>query len=129
MKTAFRIGLKPNDFWDLTPNELKLCVEATNDRVMAERERDLWVSWHTAFLHRVEVKYFPKLSELMAKLRPGADSDDAKPDTKAVSRDLMNALLQLPAKPPTKDAADAFPQEPPPSPLSPPEQEASPNGD
>jgi hypothetical protein len=83
------------------------------------------VSWHTAFLHRVDVKHFPKLSELMAKLRPAGKSDDAKPDTKSVGRDLMNALLQLPAA--TKDqakdaaAAAASPQEP--SPPSP-EQEA-----
>jgi hypothetical protein len=87
------------------------------------------VSWHTAFLHRVDVKHFPKLSELMAKLRPAGKSDDARPDPKSVGRDLMNALLQLPAatKDQAKEAAAAAVSSQDPS-LSSAEQEAPPDG-
>jgi hypothetical protein len=92
--------VQPAAFWDLTPNELKLCVEASNDQTMADRERDMWWAWHVAFLHRVDVKHFPKLSELMRGLRPKVVPKD-EASRRKVGDELMAALLQLPvaAKP------------------------------
>lgn len=67
---------------------------------MADRERDMWWAWHVAFLHRVDVKHFPKLSELMRGLRPKA-VPKGEADRKKVGDELLAALLQLPvaAKP------------------------------
>ena len=96
-KTAFRSGIQPDSFWSMTPNELKLCVEAQNDQTLAERERDMWWAWHVAFLHRVDVKHFPKLTDLIKGLKPRPTGDVVQPsDRKQMSRDLMNALLQFP---------------------------------
>jgi hypothetical protein len=100
LKAAFRIGIFPAAFWDLTPHELKLCVESANDRVIAERERDVWIAWHTAFLHRVDLKHFPKLTEMLEKIRPVNKVKAEKPNPQNVGIELMNALLQLPAAPP-----------------------------
>ena len=104
-KTAFRTGILPEAFWNMTPNELRLCVEAANDQHLAERERDIWWAWHVAFLHRVDVKHFPKLTDLVKSLRPKPKSSTTNPDDrKIMSRNLMNALLQFPTAPrPPKD--------------------------
>jgi hypothetical protein len=74
--------------------------------MIAERERDIWVSWHTAYLHRIDVKHFPKLTEMLERLKPSTKAGPEQPqDRKTLSRNLMNALLQLPtAPPPPKDS-------------------------
>jgi hypothetical protein len=93
----------------MTPFELRLCLEARNENLVDDRARDLWHAWHTAYLGRVDK--FPHLGELMPKILQHDKPEDAgaksKPDPN-LSRNLMNALLQLPAAPPP-------PKDPPPA--------------
>lgn len=91
----------------MTPYELRMCIEAANDRLIDDRGRDLWISWHTAYLGRVD--RFPHLNELMPKVLQHRDGE--KPEHKKadgpdpnMSVNLMNALLKFKtAPPPPKD--------------------------
>lgn len=49
------------EFWDLTPREVVMTVEAAH-------ERDLFLAWHIAALQR-QAKLMP-LAQLLAKLKP-----------------------------------------------------------
>jgi hypothetical protein len=105
-KTAYRAGIKPAEFWDQTPYETRLCVEAYNDIRLDEEERFMHTAWHIGYFTRV--KDMPRLSEMLAPYRnrsalksdvkkndvPAAPSPGRDPD---LSRNLMNALLQFPA--------------------------------
>lgn len=88
----------------MTPFELRLCLEARNEMIVDERARDLWHSWHTAYLGRVDK--FPHLNELMPKILKHGDRDKPSGDDRknSVGVHLMNALLKFPtASPVPKD--------------------------
>lgn len=77
-----------------------LCIQAYNEAEKDNRERDLWVEWHNAYLNRVDK--MPTIAELTqpyrAKDRPESEGDaaevkDGKAELDPVGRDLMNALL------------------------------------
>lgn len=97
LKTAFRCGVRPAEFWGLTPFETRLCIEASNDAVLDDCRRDLSLAWHTAWMHRVDAKHFPRLSELVKIGDKGGKPADAERPADDVGVGLMNALLQLPA--------------------------------
>lgn len=102
----------------MTPYELRLCCIANSERLIDTQGINLWTAWHTAYLGRVDK--FPHLSELMPKvLKHAKDIDPAKPEqTSTVGRDLMNALLKLPAKFVNKDGVvEDFQPDAPDSPL------------
>lgn len=101
----------------MTPFELRLCCIASSERLIDTQATNLWTAWHTAYLGRVDK--FPHLSELMPKvLKHGEEIDkssSAKPhDSSSVGRDLMSALLKLPAKFVNKDGevTDVKPDDP-----------------
>lgn len=106
LKIAYRAGIPTREFWEQTPFETKLCVEAYNDQRLDDDERSMHTAWHTAYFHRV--KDMPRLSEMLAPYRnakglsvkeaaraaKGSATSEPDPD---MSRNLMNALLQFPA--------------------------------
>jgi hypothetical protein len=109
LKIAYRAGIPTREFWEQTPFETRLCVEAYNDQRLDEDERSMHTAWHTAYFHRV--KDMPRLSEMLAPYRKakgltvkeaaraakassGSEASAPDPD---MSRNLMNALLQFPA--------------------------------
>jgi Phage tail assembly chaperone protein, TAC len=49
IKTAFTLGIKPDEFWSMIPREFFLLVEAYNEEV--EREFEVYqhlLAWHAA---------------------------------------------------------------------------------
>lgn len=64
------MGLSVEEFWALTPRELKMTLDAAEKRAEAEHDRDAWIAWHTAAL--VRAKQMPTLAHL-------AGRDKAKP--------------------------------------------------
>ena len=48
----------------------------------------------------MDLKHFPKLTEMLDKIRPVNKVKAERPDPQNVGVELMNALLQLPAAPP-----------------------------
>lgn len=108
LKVAYRAGVPTGEFWDQTPFETRLCVEAFNENRLDEDERSMHTAWHTAYFHRI--KDMPRLSEMLAPYRkhkaaaakttaavaPAASASPSGVDPN-MSRDLMNALLQFPA--------------------------------
>jgi hypothetical protein len=108
LKIAYRAGIPTGEFWEQTPFETKLCVEAYNDQRLDDDERSMHTAWHTAYFYRI--KDMPRLSEMLAPYRKakgvsaGATAAAAASSTAAssdpdpeMSRNLMNALLQFPA--------------------------------
>lgn len=62
------IGVKPAEFWRLTPREsYALFAGAEKTRVSA-RQLALWTAWHSAMFERS--KKLPELKPLLEKLNP-----------------------------------------------------------
>ncbi len=106
LKTAYRAGIKPAEFWEQTPHETRLCVEAYNDIRLDEDERFMHTAWHIGYFTRI--KDMPRLSEMLAPyrnrsgLKSGVKKNDIPVQASSgtdpeMSRNLMNALLQFPA--------------------------------
>ena len=107
LKVAYRAGVPTGEFWEQTPFETRLCVEAFNENRLDEDERCMHTAWHTAYFHRI--KDMPRLSEMLAPYRKHkavsakATAAAASPDASGsgvdpnMSTNLMNALLQFPA--------------------------------
>jgi len=55
-------------FWELTPRETLMTIEAAIWRRRQERERDLWLAWHMAALQRA--KRLPTLKRLLSGMTP-----------------------------------------------------------
>lgn len=55
----------PLTFWQLTPGELSILVEAYNERKQSEHEEKLVVAYLTAYWHRV--KKMPSINDVIAK--------------------------------------------------------------
>lgn len=74
MKQALRCGVSVAEFWEMTPRETLLTIEAA---IWIDRRRvrqDLSLAWHTAALSRV--KRMPSLKRLLASSK---GSDKARP--------------------------------------------------
>lgn len=55
--TAFEIGVRPDDFWNMTPFEFKLCLHGYSKVIKHKSEMTRWEVWHGAWLQRC--KDFP----------------------------------------------------------------------
>lgn len=65
---AAKIGIAPLAFWDMTPREVLVALEAAVWQTEREQERMLALAWHTAYLQRV--KTLPSLQSLLRSLQP-----------------------------------------------------------
>jgi hypothetical protein len=63
MAVAFQIGIDPLTFWELTPRELSVLVEAFEEKSKREQEAQLTTAYLTAYWHRV--KKMPSLKEVL----------------------------------------------------------------
>lgn len=66
MKTATLIGINVLDFWELTPYEFSLTVEAFNKNKEEEQEEKLTLVWLGAAWQRA--KKMPRLREILNKI-------------------------------------------------------------
>lgn len=66
MKSAAEIGLKPSEFWDITPAELFVFSSAAREREKENYRRTIYGAYLTARLGRV--KDFPELIDLLGPL-------------------------------------------------------------
>ena len=62
---AYRVGIRPGEFWDMTPFQTNLLVEANAERLRDEFETLLSASWHTALFSRA--KTMPPLKSLFRR--------------------------------------------------------------
>lgn len=60
---AMELGLKPDDFWNMTPKELAMYAGAQARRVQTEIRRSLAMAWNIAFL--VRAVQLPSLSQVL----------------------------------------------------------------
>lgn len=82
---AFRAGLKPAEFWTLTPYESMLWCRAVAERDGADYKRTLAGAWYSAAFTRQ--KKLPKLAKIMG--------DDPKPQTAETLKRKAKALAAV----------------------------------
>ena len=68
MGVAFQIGIDPLVFWELTPRELTVLVDAYEIEEKLQHEKDMAVAYLTAYWHRV--KKMPSLKEVLGIKKP-----------------------------------------------------------
>lgn len=64
------MGIKPTEFWGLTPWETFAYIEAQNKAIKAEREHATWCMWHGAVLARMQT--IPPLERFLPELKQAA---------------------------------------------------------
>jgi hypothetical protein len=60
---AFQIGIDPLTFWELTPHELSILVDAFKEKTKREQEFQVVTAYLTAYWHRV--KKMPSMKEIL----------------------------------------------------------------
>lgn len=65
LENAAKAGISPLAFWDMTPREVVLSIEAMAWQAEREQERMLSLAWHIAALQRQK-----RLQSLRSLLRP-----------------------------------------------------------
>lgn len=88
MKSAAEIGLKPSEFWELTPAELFAFSAGYSQREKEFYRRTIYGAYLTARLGRV--KDFPELSDLLAPI----DSDHQQMPTHEQSAEEMLEIIK-----------------------------------
>lgn len=66
IRLAVRIGLKPQEYWELTPKEFKIMLDDYQERQKEKTANMLYQSWHSAAFQRC--KKLPKLENIIEKL-------------------------------------------------------------
>lgn len=86
IKTAFRIGISLDQFWRMTPWQLKIAVESFIETLKGEHHGRAWLAHTTALLTRVDAKHFPKLDQL---------TGDENKSSKKIDEDAIKRRMQL----------------------------------
>jgi len=60
-----RFGIKPSEFWELTPYEFSLIVQYKNEELNSKYNEMLFLAWHIEALQRQ--KKLPKLDNILIK--------------------------------------------------------------
>lgn len=82
---AAQIGIRPNEFWEMTYAEFSIMVEANNEKQKYEMQKLVMQSWYTAVWQRT--KTVPKLEDIIEDLN---DSTEEATDDKIMRK--MNKL-------------------------------------
>ena len=61
-------GFDPARFWDISPRETALEIQAATARIKREHKNRAWLAWHIAALGRIEK--MPTLEKLMGEPEP-----------------------------------------------------------
>jgi hypothetical protein len=59
------VGIKPAEFWDLTPWQFRCCLEAYGEMTEHRHNREVWLAWHQVAFARC--KKMPDLKTLLSK--------------------------------------------------------------
>jgi len=65
---ANKAGVSTLEFWEMTPRELNLAMEAASWRMQNEQMIAMSLAWHTAALTRA--KRMPTLREMLNRIKP-----------------------------------------------------------
>jgi hypothetical protein len=63
MESALKAGIRPLEFWDMTPRETYMAIDAARWRAEQEARRDVALAWHIAALTRA--RRMPQLKQLL----------------------------------------------------------------
>jgi hypothetical protein len=91
-RSACEAGLKPGEFWTLTPYETRICMEGEAERRKAEYRLALFEAWHSAAFQRA--KRMPKLQNVMKQVSKGNKKRDLTPDQIWAGFRMHNAAMR-----------------------------------
>lgn len=80
---AVRVGIDLNDFWNMTPYELTIYIDAWNEKEKQEDERYIVSAWLSAAWYRCEK--LPKLSEILGR----------EIETEQTDEQLLESIIEL----------------------------------
>lgn len=95
---ALRGGITVEAFWEMTPRELNMVLDAANWQRMRSHNQTAWLAWHVAALQRT--KRIPPLRRLMMRSKP--KSGDADLEARGREHEEMIARMGLAGDPTTK---------------------------
>jgi hypothetical protein len=91
-----RSGIGVREFWELTPRETLLAIEAAIWRDERQQEQDIALAWRTAALTRT--KKLPTLRSLLASSKPpkklsGTELEKRRDEFKKMTQALKNVQI------------------------------------
>lgn len=86
LEEALKAGVRVQEFWDLTPAEATMAIEAAIWQAEQEHRMRAWAVWHVAALSRV--KKLPALSRLI-------QSPEAKPLSEEAAVDRRSEFEEM----------------------------------
>jgi hypothetical protein len=93
-------GIKVLEFWDLTPRETFMAIDASLWREEIQQKRDLTLAWQTAALTRA--KRLPSLKQLLntkpARPLHGAELEKRRQEFKEMTAKLDVSKLKRPKR-------------------------------
>ena len=89
---AMELGLKPDEFWNLTPGEFALYAAAQARRVQSDLRRTMALAWNIAAL--VRTANLPPLNQLLDPAQPEAASEDELARGRRDFQELSAAMLR-----------------------------------
>lgn len=90
--TAFRAGIRPCDFWDLTPYQTNLLIHAHAESMRDEFETLISASWHTAVFTNSGSK-IPPLKSLFRKVHDPTRVMDGDDDETVQAKAMIAAMM------------------------------------
>jgi hypothetical protein len=88
--TAFRVGIRPSEFWTLTPFQTDVIVEAHTETLRDDFETLLSVAWHNAVFQRA--KTLPPLKNLFRREHDPARITDTDDPDQIAAKQMIAAL-------------------------------------
>ena len=91
LKIALGVGVKYNEFWELTPFELELIWEDFNDKKQEEIEKLVITTWKAGYYNRLAwtAKTYPKLDDELEKVKKKETVEDM------TDEQLLNQVIAL----------------------------------
>lgn len=72
-------GVSPVDFWQLTPYQTNLVLEAFGDKRIMAHNDSAWMMWHNALLSRIQSEKFPPLKDFIRHDKPVNEEQNNMP--------------------------------------------------
>jgi len=91
LSDGMELGLKPDEFWNMTPREFAMFAAAQARRVQCEIQRGLALAWNIAALTRAIP--LPPLSQILEPSKPGELSDDNLAERRREFAELTATML------------------------------------
>lgn len=91
LSDGMELGLKPDEFWNMTPREFAMFAAAQARRVQSEIQRSLALAWNIAALTRAVP--LPPLSQILEPAAPARLSDNNLTERRNEFEELTAAML------------------------------------